>query len=250
MSKSSPYRETAGSKNTQSNKDAGHRGRLREKFLTDGLAGFQDYEVIELLLTLATPRKDCKQMAKAALNRFKTLPGVLAASPAELQEIAGIGPKNIFGLKLIPAVMQRFLKKRLLDIPLLNNSKQLFDFLTFELRDRSREAFLVIFLNAKNNVLGTEILFEGTLTSSSVYPREVVKAALEYRAAAVIFAHNHPSGDPTPSSEDLMITQKLLAALHLVGILVHEHLIIGADHYYSFADQGHMARMIAELNQQ
>jgi DNA repair protein RadC len=250
MPKSSHHQETAGSTNTQSNKGAGHRARLRQKFLADGLAGFHDYEVIELLLTLATPRKDCKQMAKEALNRFKTLPGVLAASPAELQEIAGIGPKNIFGLKLIPAVMQRFLKRRLLDLPILNNSKQLFDFLTFELRDKSREAFLVLFLNAKNKVLGTETLFEGTLTSSSVYPREVVKAALEHRAAAVIFAHNHPSGDPTPSAEDLMITQKLLTALHLVGIMVHEHLIIGADHCYSFADHGHMARMIAELNQQ
>jgi DNA repair protein RadC len=250
MSKSSLHQETANFKNTQRNKGAGHRGRLREKFLADGLSGFHDYEVVELLLTLATPRKDCKQMAKAALSRFKTLPGVLAASSTELQEIAGIGPKNIFGLKLIPAVMRRFLKRRLLDLPLLNNSKQLFDFLTFELRDRSREAFLVIFLNAKNKVLGTETLFKGTLTSSSVYPREVVKAALEHRAAAVIFAHNHPSGDPTPSAEDLMITQKLLAALHLVGIMVHEHLIIGADHYYSFADQGHIARMMSKLDGQ
>ena len=250
MPKSVLHQKTTGSKNTQSNKGAGHRGRLREKFIADGLTGFHDYEVIELLLTLATPRKDCKQMAKEALNRFRTLPGVLAASPAELQEIAGIGPKNIFGLKLIPAVMQRFLKRRLLELPILNNSKQLFDFLTFELRDRTREAFLAIFLNAKNKVLGTEILFEGTLASSSVYPREVVKAALEYRAAAVIFAHNHPSGDPTPSTEDLMITRQLLTTLHLVGIMVHEHLIIGADRYYSFADHGHIARMIGELNEQ
>ena len=156
---------TDGSKKTH--KGEGHRQRLRERFLSSGLDGFHDYEVVELLLTLATPRKDCKQMAKEALKRFKTLPGVLEASPAELQEIAGIGPKNIFGLKLIPAVARRFLKKRLLDRPILNNSKQLFEFLTFELRDKPREAFLAIFLNAKNKVLGIETLFEGTLTSKA-----------------------------------------------------------------------------------
>jgi DNA repair protein RadC len=248
MPKSPLLTATTGSGPTSQNKNSGHRERLRDKFLADGLEGFHDYEVIELLLTLATPRKDCKKMAKEALKRFKTLPGVLEASPAELSEIAGIGPKNVFGLKFIPAVARRYLQKRLKNSPILSNSKQLHAYLTFELRDKSKEVFLAVFLNAKNKVLAAETLFKGTLTSSSVYPREVVKAALEHRAAAVILAHNHPSGDPVPSPEDLAVTRQLLHALHLVGIVVHEHLIIGADRYYSFADQGHIARMVNELS--
>jgi DNA repair protein RadC len=240
-------KEPISGNNKDHSKYAGHRGRLRERFLNDGLKGFHDYEVIELLLTLATPRKDCKEMAKSALKRFKTLSGVLEASVAELCEIDGVGPKNVFGLKLIPAVARRYLYQRLEDKPLLNNSKQLFEYLTLQLRDQPKEVFLAIFLSAKNKILSTDILFEGTLTSSSVYPREVVKAALEHRAAAVIFAHNHPSGDPTPSPEDLSITRQLLHALYLVGIVVHEHLIIGADRYYSFAEMGHIGHMVRKL---
>jgi DNA repair protein RadC len=249
MPKSPLLKTTTRPRPTSQNKNCGHRERLRDKFLTSGLEGFHDYEVIELLLTLATPRKDCKEMAKEALKRFKTLPGVLEASPAELREIAGMGPKNIFGLKFIPAVARRYLQKRLENSPILSNSKQLHAYLTFELRDKPKELFLAVFLNAKNKVLATETLFNGTLTTSSVYPREVVKAALDHRAAAVILAHNHPSGDPTPSPEDLAVTRQLFHALYLVGIVVHEHLIIGADRYYSFADQGHIACMADELNQ-
>ena len=177
-------------------KGEGHRQRLREKFLTSGLSGFQDYEVIELLLTLATPRKDCKDAAKEALKHFKTLQGVLEASPKALCEIHGIGPKNLLGLKLIKAVADRYLEKRLISRDPLNNSKELFDYLYHSIRDKNRECFNVVFLDAKNKVITTETLFEGTLTASSVYPREVVLSALNHNAAALIFAHNHPSGDP------------------------------------------------------
>ncbi len=227
-------------------KGQGHRKRLREKFLTSGLAGFHDYEVIELLLTLATPRKDCKEAAKAALKRFKTLQGVLEAAPAELCEVDGIGPTNLFGIKLIKAVADRYLEKRIIQRNLLNNSRELFDYLYHNMRDRSRECFKAIFLDAKNRVIHAETLFEGTLTASSVYPREVVTAALNHRAAALIFAHNHPSGDPNPSPEDVSITRRLVQACRVMGITVHEHLIIGDNRYYSFADHGR----IAEMNQE
>ena len=206
---------------TEHNKGEGHRERLREKFLNSDLSGFHDYEVIELLLTLATPRKDCKNAAKSAIKRFKTLQGVLEASAKELCEVDGIGPKNLFGVKLIKAVAARYLEKRLLEKDNVSNSKELFDYLYYSMGDKNRECFKVIYLDAKNRVIETETLFKGTLTASSVYPREVVAAAMNHHAAALIFAHNHPSGDPNPSREDISLTRQLLFACRVMGITVH-----------------------------
>ena len=225
----------------------GHRKRLREKFLSSGLAGFHDYEVIELLLTLGTPRKDCKPAAKAALNRFKSLQGVFEASKEELCRVEGIGPKNVFGIKLIKAVAQRYLEKKLLGKETIHNSRDLINYLNSYIRDRNRESFVMILLDAKNRVLATQTLSEGTLTASSVYPREIVRTALEHHAAAVIFAHNHPSGDTKPSHEDISITRQLVFACKVMGIQVHEHLIIGGDGHFSFADEGRLNQMKMEL---
>ena len=224
-------------------KGEGHRQRLRERFLSAGLDGFQDYEVIELLLTLGTPRKDCKDMAKAALSRFKTLQGVMEASTQELCEIDGIGPKNALGLKLIKAVSDRYLEKKLIHKSLVNNSKELFDYLYHSIRDKAREHFKIIFLDSKNRIISIDTHSKGTLTTSSVYPREVVDSALRHKAAALIFVHNHPSGDPKPSPEDFAITKQLVFSGKVMGIVVHEHIIIGDNCYYSFADEGHIARM-------
>ena len=228
-------------------KGAGHRQRLRERFLAGGLDGFHDYEVIELLLTLAMPRKDCKDAAKEALKRFKTLQGVLEATPQELGKVDGIGPKNLFGLKLIKAVAERYLEKKLIHKDAINDSKALFDYLYHSIGDKNREFFKVIFLNSKNQVIGARTISEGTLTASSVYPREVIQAALSHDAAALIFAHNHPSGDPKPSSEDVAVTRQLVFAGKVMGMVVHEHLIIGDNRYFSFADQGYIARMNREF---
>jgi len=228
-------------------KGAGHRQRLRERFLANGLEGFHDYEVIELLLTLATPRKDCKAAAKAALKRFKTFQGVLEASPHELCKIKGIGSRNLFGIKLIKSVADRYLEKKLIHKDAINDSKALFDYLYHSIGDKNREFFKVIFLNSKNQVITASTLSEGTLTASSVYPREVIQAALSNDAAALIFAHNHPSGDPEPSSEDVAVTRQLVFAGRVMGMVVHEHLIIGDNRYFSFADQGYIARMNREF---
>jgi len=196
-------------------KSEGHRQRLREKFLESGLDGFHDYEVIELLLTLGTPRRDCKDAAKDALKRFKTLQGVFEASSNELCEIKGIGPANVFGIKLIPAAARRYLEKKVIRADAINNAETLFDYLYQSMAGRDRECFMVLFLDARNRVIAVDTLFEGTLTASSVYPREVVHAALDHRAAAVIFAHNHPSGDPEPSAADIDITA--------AGLRLHDH---------------------------
>jgi len=227
-------------------KGDGHRLRLREKFLASGLTGFNDYEVIELLLTLGTPRKDCKDAAKAALVKFKTFHGVVDASVSDLCSVDGIGPQNLFGIKLVKAVADRYLEKKMVMKEPMNNSKALFDYLYLSMRARDRECFKVLFLDAKNRVLEVEDLFHGTLTASSVYPREVVRNAIERRAASVIFAHNHPSGDPAPSAADFSITRQLVFACQTMGIVVHEHIVIGDNQYYSFADQG----IISQINQE
>jgi DNA repair protein RadC len=232
----------------KTHKGQGHRQRLRERFLAAGLDGFQDYEVIELLLTLGTPRKDCKDAAKDIISRFKGLQGALEASPSELCEIDGVGPRNLLGLKLIKAVADRYLEKKLIRKNPINNSKELFDYLFHSIRDKRREYFKAVFLDSKNRVIASETLSEGTLTASSVYPREVILAALNHHAAALIFAHNHPSGDPKPSPEDMSITRQLVFAGRLMGMTVHEHIVIGDNRYFSFADQGHIARMNREFD--
>jgi DNA repair protein RadC len=234
-------------KQNKSHKGQGHRQRLRERFLADGIDGFHDYEVIELLLTLATPRKDCKDSAKAAMARFKTLQGVLEAAPAELCKVDGIGPKNIFAVRLIKAVADRYLKKKLIHKDAINDSKALFDYLYHNIGDKNREFFKVIFLNSKNEVIAVDTVSKGTLTASSVYPREVIRAALSHAAAALIFAHNHPSGDPQPSSEDVAVTRQLVFAGKIMGMVVHEHIIIGENRYFSFADQGYIEQMNREF---
>lgn len=224
-------------------KGDGHRERLRERFLSSGLEGFHDYELIELLLTLATPRKDCKEQAKAALKRFKTLQAVMEASPAELQEIPGIGQKNIFGIKLVQAAAERYLLKKVISKDPIRSSKELFDYLYLTLRDKTREVFKVVFLDTQNKVIAIETLFEGTLSESSVYPREVVTAALQHHAASLFLVHNHPSGEPRPSQADHALTRQLVGACRLVGITIHEHLIVGDNTYFSFADHGYIAQM-------
>jgi DNA repair protein RadC len=216
----------------------GHRRRLREKFLKGGLNGFLDYEVIELLLTLGTPRKDCKEQAKEALKEFKTLRGVLEANSQDLQKIRGIGPRNVFGLKLIQGVSRRFLKDRMMSKPVCHSSKEVFDYLYHSLRDLKREEFKVIFLDTKNQILEEKTLFEGTVDSSAVYPREIMKDALKYDASSLIFVHNHPSGDPEPSECDKEITRDLVFAAQVIQLKVLDHIIIGNNSYFSFADQG------------
>jgi len=223
---------------TRESSQCGHRGRLREKFLKSGLTGFLDYEVIELLLAVGTPRRDCKAAAREALKTFKTLRGVLEAPAKDLQRVRGIGPRNLFGLKLIQEVSRRYLKDRMMGRPICQSSREVFDYLYHALRDLRREKFKVIFLDPKNQVIEEKTLFEGTVDSSAVYPRDVIKDALHYEASALIFAHNHPSGDPEPSLCDREITRDLVFAARVIQIKVLDHIIIGNNRYFSFADQG------------
>ena len=216
----------------------GHRRRLRQKFLKAGLDGFLDYEIIELLLTLGTPRRDCKEQAKEALREFKSLGGVLEASPHDLQRIRGIGPHNVFGLRFVQEVSRRFLREKMMSRAFCRSSREVFDYLYHSLRDMKREKFKVLFLDAKNQIIEEKTLFEGTVDSSAVYPREIIRDALRYEASALVFVHNHPSGDPEPSLCDKEITRDLVFAAKVMQLKVLDHIIIGNNCYFSFADHG------------
>ena len=216
----------------------GHRKRLREKFLTSGLAGFHEYEIVELLLSLGTPRKDCKQPAKEAIKKFKTLRGVLEAPPEELQQIDGIGPHSAFGIKLAQEVAREFLKEKIIDKPIYKSSQEVLDYLYHSMRDLKKEVFKVIYLNSQNQIIDTTDLFEGTVNSSSIQPREVMESAIKNNAVSLIFIHNHPSGNPQPSQSDKEITRDLVYAGSIMRIRVLDHIIIGNNRYFSFAGEG------------
>lgn len=220
----------------QTTKNAGHRQRLRHRFFQNGIEAFHDYEVVELLLTLATPRKDMKPVAKELIRRFGSLSGVLEAPVSVLLRIKGLGQANIFALKLPHAVGRRFLFEETQGKDYLRSSKNVKDYLTHNLRERNREIFMVIFLDGQNQIIRMEELFSGSLTTSAIYPREVVQKVLSYEAASVILVHNHPSGSLTPSSSDRAVTKKLQVALASIDVEVLDHLIVGGNDFFSFAD--------------
>ena len=218
-------------------KGAGHRKRLRDRFLQSGLDGFLDYEIIELLLTLGTPRKDCKSMAKEAILKFKGLRGVLDASFDELQLIKGIGPSNAFGIKLFQAISEQYAKEKISPKVLMDSPTLVSDYLQERLGREKREHFMILYLDTHNNLIINDVSI-GTLNASLVHPREVFKKAIQSHAAQVIVAHNHPSGDWSPSEDDKMITNRLVEAGKILGISVMDHIIVTQNGFYSFKEQG------------
>jgi DNA repair protein RadC len=227
----------------------GHRERLRNRFLEGGLERFSDEEVVEFLLTLGTPRGDQKLPAREALKQFGSLSGVLSAPMEKLTKIKGIGPKNALYLKLVHQVAGRFLKDRASGNAFFGSSKAVFDYLFHSMRDLKREIFKVMFLNRKNELILDQDVFFGTLAGSAVYPREIMTLALEHKAAGMVFVHNHPSGDPSPSPEDKRLTRDLVWAAKLLMVQVLDHIIIGNNTYYSFADDGLIKRFTNEYEE-
>lgn len=225
---------------------AGHRARLRDKFLEHGLAKFTDDEVLELLLTLATPRRDCKQQARGLMAAFGSLQAVLDADPKDLAGIKGIGPKNVLGLKLVPAVARRYLEDRLVHGGAFESAAQAAEYLELTMRPLTREVFRVMLLDARRQVRGVEDLCAGTLTEAVVYPREVVAKALAGGAASVVCAHNHPSGSAKPSRADRDLTRRLYHACAGVGLELLDHVIVGRGALYSFAASGELAAFARE----
>lgn len=216
---------------------AGHRIRLRDRFLQSGFDGFLDYEIIELLLTLGTPRKDCKQIAKAAIKEFGGLRGVMDASIDELQKIKGVGPSNAFGLKLFHAVSTRLAKERISKTILLNSSKAAADYLHHSIGREQKEHFVALYLNSRNLLIYDETISIGIINANLVHPREVFKPAVQHLATQVIVGHNHPSGDPTASPEDVALTRRLAEAAKIIDIELLDHIIVARDAFFSLKEQ-------------
>ena len=225
----------------------GHRKRLREKFLKSGLAGFQDYEVIELLLSLGTPRRDCKPQAKEAIRRFKSLRGVLEASDSELQKIEGIGPHCVFGIKFTQAVAREFLKEKSIGKQLCSSSQEIFDYFYHSMRDLKKEIVKIVFLNSQNQIIDFRDFAQGTVDSSFIYPREIIEGAINCQAVSLIVVHNHPSGNPEPSESDKALTRDLVFAGSAMKINILDHIIIGDNRYFSFAAAGMIGKSETEI---
>jgi DNA repair protein RadC len=217
---------------------SGHRERLRDKFLEHGLNKFKDDEVLELLLTLATPRRDCKRQARELLEKQGSLSAVLDAEPKALAEVKGVGPKNILGLKLIPAVASRYMTSKLLQNSGPVNRDMLVEHFRMHLLPLGKESFMAVYLDSGSRVIKSECLSEGTVNQAGVYPREVVSQALALNAAGLVCAHNHTSGEARPSRDDEALTRQLTHACCVVGLKLMDHIIVARQKTFSFADHG------------
>ena len=211
----------------------GHRDRLRTRFRESGDGALADYEILELLLFRFIPRRDTKPMAKALLKKFGTLSGVFGATPALLQEVKGIGEAVALDLKLISAVAQRTLKSEIRNKTVLDSWASVIQYCHAAMAHEPREQFRILFLDKRNTLIADEVQGHGTVDHTPVYPREVVRRALELSATAIILVHNHPSGDPTPSRADIDMTKTIVETARPLGITVHDHIIIGKDGHAS-----------------
>ncbi len=216
----------------------GHRDRLRERFLVSGADSLPDYELMELVLFAAIPRRDVKPLAKALLARFGSFAEVIAAPRERLLEIGGIGEGVVTQLKVIEAAALRLSRTRLLGQPALSSWAALLDYCKAAMARAPREEFRVLFLDRKNILIADEVQSAGTIDHTPVYPREIVKRALELSASALILVHNHPSGDPTPSRADIEMTREIAAAAKPLRIAVHDHLVVGRSGHASFKSLG------------
>jgi len=212
----------------------GHRDRLRQRFLAGGPDPLPDYEMVELLLFLAIPQKDVKPLAKTLIARFGSLAGVLTASIDDLTAIDGVKTNTATAFKLVQAAAERLARQQVMNKPVLASWDKLLDYCHISLAHEPIEQFRLLFLDRKNVLIADEAQQRGTVDHTPVYPREVVKRALELNASALILVHNHPSGDPTPSRSDIDMTRQIRDAAKAVGITVHDHLIIGKKGHTSF----------------
>jgi DNA repair protein RadC len=217
---------------------SGHRQRLRERFLKGGTNAVADYEILELLLFAALPRRDVKALAKTLLATFGSLPEVFAAEPARLREVSGVGDTVIAILKVVEAASHRALQQQVLDRPVISSWQALLDYCKVAMQHNKTEQFRILFLDRKNVMIADELQQQGTVDHTPVYPREVVRRALDLGASAIVMVHNHPSGDPTPSPQDIATTNQVVEAAKALGISIHDHIIIGRKAHASFKALG------------
>jgi len=216
----------------------GHRERLRERFLKGGANALPDYELMELVLFAAIPRRDVKPLAKSLIDAFGGFAEVLAAAPERLREFPGLGEAAITQLKIVEAAALRLSKTKLLNRPALASWAALLDYCSAAMARNPKEEFRVLYLDRKNALIADEVQGQGTIDHTPVYPREIVRRALELSAAALILVHNHPSGDPTPSRADIEMTREVAAAAKTLRIAVHDHVVVGRGGAASFKALG------------
>lgn len=219
---------------------ADHRKRLRERFMAGGQAALPDYELLELVLFRAIPRQDVKPLARLLLDTFGDFNRVITAAPQRLLLVKGVGDAVVVELKLVEAAAGRLMRAKVMNRPILSSWNALLDYCQTVMAHRETEQFRILFLDRKNVLIADEEQAKGTVDHVPVYPREVVKRALELNASAIILIHNHPSGDPTPSEADISMTLQVQEAAQVLGIVLHDHLIIGKSRELSFKAQGYL----------
>lgn len=215
----------------------GHRARLRRRFLETGGDGFADYELLEYVLALAIPRRDTKPLAKALIDRFKSYAEAIAASPEALAEF-GLKESGIAALKIVEASAIRLSRHSAVGGEALSSWQKVLDYCHAAMARRPTEHFRILFLDRKNKLIKDEVQQTGTVNHAPVYPREVIKRALELSASAIVMVHNHPSGDPTPSAADVAMTHEVRDAGAKLGVVLHDHLIIGREGHASLKALG------------
>ncbi len=215
-----------------------HRKRLRERFMTGGATAVPDYELLELVLFRAIPRQDVKPLAHTLIDTFGDFNRVLSAPESQLKKIPGVGDSVALELKVVEAAAHRLARAKIMQRHIVSSWDALLDYCHTTMAHRDTEQFRILFLDTKNVLIADEEQAKGTLDHVPVYPREVVKRALELNAASLILVHNHPSGDPTPSDADIQMTQQIAAAASALSIQVHDHLIIGKSCELSFRAEG------------
>ncbi|MFT3986484.1 RadC family protein [Aestuariivirga sp.] len=216
----------------------GHRERLKDRFTTGGPDAMPDYELLEMVLFRAIRRGDTKPIAKQLLARFGTFAEVLSAEPERLMKVKGVGEAVATELKIVHAAAMRLMRGKVINRPLLASWSAILEYVRAAMAFSDIEQFRVLFLDKKNQLIADEVQQEGTVDHTPVYPREVVKRALELGASNIVLVHNHPSGDPTPSMADLDMTKKIIEAGQRLGVAVHDHVVVGRKGHLSFRQTG------------
>ncbi|HOD34686.1 MAG TPA: DNA repair protein RadC [Syntrophales bacterium] len=218
--------------------DRGHRQRLKKRYSQSGIDTLHDYEVLELLLFYVIPRKDTKVLAKNMLGRFGSLKKLMDADPKEIEALPGIGAQTALLIGLVRDLGALYLREKAMETPQISSTGALLDYCMASMGGLKDERFSVIYLNAQNRIIRTEVIQEGIVNQAVVYPRKILEKALKHRASAVILVHNHPSGHIRPSEADIRLTRTLQDTARVLDILIHDHIIVGENRYFSFREEG------------
>ena len=219
----------------------GHRQRLKKRYTLSGIETLHDYEVLELLLFYAIPRRDTKALAKDLLKKFGNLKKLMDADPKEIEALPGTGSQTALLIRLVKDLGTLYLHEKVMETAQQSSTKALLDYCMALMGGLKDERFNVIYLNAQNRIIQTEVIQEGVVNQAVVYPRKILEKALRHKASAIILVHNHPSGNTKPSEADIRLTRTLQDTARVLDILIHDHIIVGENRYFSFREEGLMS---------